>query len=63
MISDARRGSENWRVRTVDAKPLFKRPEPGARSLAYLTGMLSGVERKNGWQLAEFIGEATPDGV
>jgi len=25
--------------------------------------LLGTVERKNGWQLAEWIGEATPDGV
>jgi SRSO17 transposase len=31
--------------------------------LAYLKGLLGNVERKNGWQLAEYIGEATPDGV
>ena len=43
--------------------PLFKRPEPRARVLGYLQGLLSNVERKNSWQLAEFIGEATPDGV
>ncbi len=42
---------------------LFKRPEPRQRSLAYLKGLLGTVERKNGWQLAEWIGEATPDGV
>jgi SRSO17 transposase len=42
---------------------LFKRAEPRQRSLAYLQGLLGAVERKNGWQLAEFIGEATPDGV
>ena len=42
---------------------LFKRAEPRQRSLAYLRGLLGSVERKNGWQLAEFIGEATPDGV
>lgn len=32
---------------------LFKRSEPRQRSLAYLKGLLSAVERKNGWQLAE----------
>ena len=32
---------------------LFARSEPRARSLAYLQGLLSGCERKNGWQLAE----------
>src|SRR6266581_3373344 len=26
-------------------------------------GLLSSVERKNGWQLAEEAGEATPDGM
>lgn len=42
---------------------MFRRPEPRQRSLAYLKGLLGTVERKNGWQLAEWIGEATPDGV
>ncbi len=33
------------------------------RPLEYLRGLLSPVERKNGWQLAEQAGDATPDGV
>ena len=41
----------------------FRRPEPGKRVLDYLKGLLSPVERKNGWQLAERAGDATPDGV
>jgi hypothetical protein len=32
---------------------LFARSETRARSLAYLQGLLSNCERKNGWQLAE----------
>src|ERR1035437_5788487 len=39
---------------------LFARSEPRARSLAYLQGLLSGCERKNGWQLAEWMGETVP---
>ncbi|MBD2815310.1 hypothetical protein ID850_11130 [Xenorhabdus sp. Flor] len=31
--------------------PLFHHPGPQQRSLAYLRGLLSDVERKNGWQL------------
>jgi SRSO17 transposase len=31
--------------------------------MAYLQGLLSPVERKNSWQLAEEMGEATPYGV
>lgn len=42
---------------------MFKRSEPRQRSLAYLKGLLSGVERKNCWQLAAWRGERTPDGV
>ena len=41
----------------------FRRPEPRRRVLDYLRGLLSLVERKNGWQLAEQAGDATPDGV
>ena len=31
----------------------FRRPEPRRRALAYVRGLLSPVERKNGWHLAE----------
>ena len=41
----------------------FDRREPRRRALAYLRGLLGPVERKNGWQLAEYAGDATPDGV
>ena len=41
----------------------FRRPEPRRRALAYLRGLLSPVERKNGWQLAEQAGDTTPDEV
>jgi SRSO17 transposase len=41
----------------------FHRAEPRQRCLRYLQGLLSGCERKNGWQLAEWMGESTPDGV
>jgi SRSO17 transposase len=41
----------------------FPRSEPRRRAVEYLRGLLSDVERKNGWQLAERLGEATPYGV
>jgi len=43
--------------------PRFERAEPRRRALAYLKGLLSQTERKNGWQLAEEAGEGTPDGM
>jgi SRSO17 transposase len=41
----------------------FARSEPRQRALAYLKGLLGNVERKNGWQLAEYVGDSTPDGI
>jgi SRSO17 transposase len=43
--------------------PRFGRAEPRRRAAAYLRGLLAVVERKNGWQLAEAVGDRTPDGV
>jgi SRSO17 transposase len=41
----------------------FARSEPRGRAVAYLQGLLSPVERKNGWQLAEQAGDESPYGV
>jgi SRSO17 transposase len=43
--------------------PRFARSEQRGRALTYLKGLLSPLQRKNGWQLAEVAGERTPDGV
>ena len=40
--------------------PVFARSETRERAQVYLRGLLSPIERKNGWQLAEEAGEATP---
>src|SRR4051812_24523792 len=41
----------------------FTRSEARERVKRYLVGLLGRVERKNGWQLAEAIGERDPQGV
>jgi len=41
----------------------FARSEPRRRALGYIRALLSDAPRKNGWQLAEELGDATPDGV
>src|SRR6266567_8318928 len=43
--------------------PRFARAEPRRRVLRYLQGLLSSVERKKGWQLAEHAREASPYGM
>ncbi len=43
--------------------PRFARAEARTRVRRYLDALLAPVERKNGWQLAEHLGEAGPQGV
>jgi SRSO17 transposase len=43
--------------------PHFQRPEVRVRAGKFLTGLLDPVARRNGWQLAEALGERSPDGV
>ena len=43
--------------------PRFTRPEVRRRAAGFLRGLLGGVDRKNGWQLAEHAQETTPDGM
>jgi len=40
--------------------PLFYRPESQEHALQYLRGLLSPLQRKNGWTMAEFAGEREP---
>jgi SRSO17 transposase len=41
----------------------FGRAEPRARVREYVSGLVAGLERKNGWTLAEWAGEVSPDGM
>jgi hypothetical protein len=43
--------------------PRFLRSEGRRRARRYLGGLLAPVPRRNAWQLAEHLGELTPDGV
>lgn len=41
----------------------FVRAEPRQLAYDYLRALVSPIERKNGWQIAEHVGHSTPDGV
>ena len=41
----------------------FTRSEPRGRAREYMSGLVAGLERKNGWTLAEQAGEVCPDGM
>ena len=75
MIPDPRTSPAELTVATVRAWLLeltdverrigaqFPRWDARQRAGAYLRGLLSPVERKNGWQLAEVNGDDTPYGA
>ena len=56
-----------WQVHRAEVDrrlaPCFRRPEARQRAAAYLDGLLGDAPRKNGWQLAETAGDATPYGL
>jgi SRSO17 transposase len=43
--------------------PRFARHEPLRHAAALMAGMVSGLDRKNCWTIAEHRGDATPDGL
>jgi SRSO17 transposase len=61
--NDAQRWADQLDDLCTRIAPRFGRIEPRRRARAYLQGLLAPLERKNGWQLAEAAGDATPDGV
>lgn len=40
---------------------LFARSEPREQAAKYMRGLMADVKRKNGWQLAEAVGDERPD--
>ena len=57
------RWSDAWADLHARIADRFARSEARERAGRYLVGLLGRVERKNGWQLAEAIGEVGPRGV
>jgi SRSO17 transposase len=57
---DALRWAEQLEKVAGRIGPRFLRSEPRRQALAYLQGLLSPVERKNSWQLAEQAGDPGP---
>ena len=58
---------KKWRDELVSVSgrigPRFVRPEVRQRAQVYLELLLANVPRRNGWQLAEHAGDATPKNI
>jgi SRSO17 transposase len=64
---EARETVQTWALWRTEVErrimPHFPRREARRRVWAYLRGLLSPVARKNGWQIAAVVGDATPYGL
>src|SRR5215207_6288893 len=58
-----RAGGPDWTRCTAGSRVGSGGSEARERAKRYLAGLLDRVERKNGWQLAEHLGEPGPQGV
>src|SRR4051812_25606079 len=56
-------GQAEFEALCARVAPRFSRRGVRRRARRYLEGLLAPVPRRNGWQLAEHLGELTPDGV
>lgn len=61
--STIRRGAEALAELSGRIAPRFRRAEVRRRARHFLEGLLAPIERKNGWQMAEELGEHGPRGV
>src|SRR5437764_10469621 len=55
--------AEDFAALLAQIGPRFARSEARRHAADYLHGLLSHTVRKNGWQLAETVGDATPYGI
>ncbi|MCA1612654.1 MAG: IS701 family transposase [Acidobacteria bacterium] len=62
-VEEAKRWAQGLEAVAERIRGRFPRSESRERATAYLRGLISPVERKNGWQLAEEAGDETPYGV
>jgi SRSO17 transposase len=61
-VAEAARWAQGLTALAERIRGRFPRSEPRERATAYLRGLLSPVERKNSWQLAEEAGDNKPYG-
>src|SRR6266849_3157511 len=62
-LSIISQGAQALAELSVRIRPRFERAEVRSRVGRYLHGLLAPVERKNGWQMAEELGERSAHGV
>jgi hypothetical protein len=59
-MAAAHRWADGLHAVTARMGPRVLRTEPRPRAAAYIQGLLSPLDRKNGWQLAAHAGDEAP---
>jgi SRSO17 transposase len=60
-IVEGRRAAANLAALHARLVSCFARSEPFEQAGKYMSALLADVPRKNGWQIAEYVGDETPD--
>lgn len=63
MVEELGQPEEQFAAFHAPFAPSFFRAEVRERSRRYLRALLGAIERRNGWQLAEAMGESDPNGA
>ena len=63
MVEEVDQAEDRFAAFHARFAPFFFRAEVRERSRRYLRALLAPVDRKNGWQLAEVMGEHDPNGA
>jgi SRSO17 transposase len=58
---EGRRAASNLAELHARLESCFARSEPFVQAGRYISALLGDVPRKNGWQIAEYVGDTTPD--
>jgi SRSO17 transposase len=61
VMVEGERAAANLAVLHGRLRPCFARVEPFGQAGKYLSGLMSDLPRKNGWTIAEHVGDRSPD--
>ena len=62
-LSQIQGWADEFEILWRQAGRCFRRHDLRRRAQGYVQGLLGRVDRKNGWQLAEYLGDETPHGI
>lgn len=62
-LSQVQEWADEFEIFWQQAGKCFRRHDLRYWAQGYVQGLLGRIDRKNGWQLAEYLGDETPHGI